>query len=125
MAAKFHSVPPQPQRNAAGVSGHDIPSRQLPQQAPQHAAAEPERLLLSAPLDSPGQAPAAMSFTGGKLKLKGGQSLGGVDKKKKKKRKVPVEDNAAQQSEGQELALSTAQVGEEPAVRGDIGHERV
>ena len=54
-----------------------------------------------------------MSFTGGKLKLKGGQSLGGVDKKKKKKRKAPVEDDIAQQSEGQELALSAAQVGEE------------
>eukprot|EP00891_Asterochloris_glomerata_P003545 jgi/Astpho2/3545/Aster-x0167 len=50
-----------------------------------------------------------MSFTGGKLKLKGGQSLGGVDKKKKKKRKAPAEDDTAQQSEGQELALSAAQ----------------
>ena len=63
-----------------------------------------------------------MSFTGGKLKLKGGQSLGGVDKKKKKKRKALVEDDTAQQSEGQELALYTAQVGEKYAVRGYIGN---
>ena len=89
------------------------PLKAAPQQAPQHAAAEPELLLLSAPLDCPGHVPAAMSFTGGKLKLKGGQSLGGVDKKKKKKRKAPVEDETAQESEGQEVALSTAQVGEE------------
>ena len=120
MAANIHSVPPQPQHNAAGVSGHHIPSRQPPRQGPQHAAAEPEHLLLSASLDWPGQVPAAMSFTGGKLKLKGGQSLGGVNKKKKKKRKAAVEDDTVQQNEGQELALSTAQVGEEHLVRGDI-----